>query len=227
MHPRTQTSALLLALAVTFAPAPAPAAPRSKIETRPESLSPADRQMYQLAQDFAYRCTKKMEEWVATKKVSPERLFAALYFPIAKTDPPKFTTDWDELSDKDILPIEEFIKDTFKQEAERTAFQEAAKVKPPTIVFAVLVDRNGYLPTHNKDFSKKLTGTMEVDLSNNRTKRIFNDQTGLAAARNAEPVLLQTYLRDTGEVMNDLSVPVKIGDAQWGAVRIGYVTEAR
>ena len=46
--------------------------------------------------------------------------------------------------------------------------------------------------------------------------------TGLAAARNTEPYLLQKYARDTGEKMADLSVPIFIRNQHWGAVRIGY-----
>ena len=213
---------LLLTLVAALAPAATLAAPRGKADAAAESLSAADNQMLSLAREFASRCSKKMEAWVASKEVTKERLFASLYYPLARTDPPKFSTDWDKLSDRDIQAIEEFVKNTFKEEAERSAFEEASKVKPPVIVFAVLVDKNGYLPTHNLDFSKPLTGNQEVDLGNNRTKRIFNDRTGLAAARSEAPFLLQRYQRDTGENMVDLSVPVMVGDARWGAVRIGY-----
>jgi len=90
------------------------------------------------------------------------------------------------------------------------------------LVFAVLVDRNGYLPTHNQRYSQPLTGNLAQDLVNNRTKRIFNDRTGYAAARNRAPFLIQRYQRDTGEVMADLSVPVMVNGTQWGSVRLGY-----
>lgn len=61
-----------------------------------------------------------------------------------------------------------------------------------------------------------------MDKDNNRTKRIFNDRTGSRCAANTQSFLLQTYLRDTGEVMNDLSTPILVGGKHWGAVRIGY-----
>ncbi|WP_274534870.1 hypothetical protein [Salinivibrio kushneri] len=35
-------------------------------------------------------------------------------------------------------------------------------------------------------------------------------------------MLLQTYKRDTGEVMHDLSVPLFVAGQHWGAVRMGY-----
>lgn len=33
---------------------------------------------------------------------------------------------------------------------------------------------------------------------------------------------MQTYKRDTGEVMHDLSVPIRVNGRHWGGFRIGY-----
>jgi methyl-accepting chemotaxis protein len=170
-----------------------------------DELSAQERVMLALAMDFARLSAAAMDGWIANKEVTREKLFSFLYYPVAKTDPPKFTTEWDKLSDRDIQAIEETVLE-----------------KSPTIVFAVLVDRNGYLPTHNQRYSLPLTGNLASDLVNNRTKRIFNDKTGLAAARSEAGQLIQRYQRDTGENMVDLSVPVLVGGVHWGAVRIGY-----
>ncbi len=35
-------------------------------------------------------------------------------------------------------------------------------------------------------------------------------------------VLVQTYRRDTGEVMHDLSVPIHLKGRHWGGFRMGY-----
>jgi methyl-accepting chemotaxis protein len=60
-------------------------------------------------------------------------------------------------------------------------------------------------------------------LVGNRTKRIFDDTTGIKAATNKDkPFLLQSYRRDTGEIMHDISVPVYVFGKHWGAVRIGF-----
>ena len=40
-----------------------------------------------------------------------------------------------------------------------------------------------------------------------------------------KPLLLQTYKRDTGEVMHDLSVPIYINGKHWGGFRVGYQPE--
>jgi len=196
---------LVVVVVVMAAALPAPALAQARGRADAEGLSAQEREMLALAQDFAKRSSDTMESWIANKEVTREKLFSFLYFPVAKTDPPKFSTDWDKLSDRDIQAIE-----------------EAVLTKSPTIVFAVLVDKHGYLPTHNQRYSLPLTGNLASDLVNNRTKRIFNDKTGLAAARSEAPFLIQRYQRDTGETMVDLSVPVMVAGSHWGAVRIGY-----
>ncbi len=198
---RTVALALLAAACL----APAAAAAQARPAPSPDGLPPQEREMLALAQEFSRRCSEAMEKWIANKEVTEDQLFAALYYPVAKTDPPKFTTDWDRLSDRDIQGIEESVMS-----------------RSASLIFAVLVDRNGYLPTHDLRYSQPLTGNLANDLVNNRTKRIFNDRTGLAAARSTAPFLVQRYMRDTGETMADLSVPVMVRGIHWGAVRLGF-----
>lgn len=125
---------------------------------------------------------------------------------------PKYHTIYDRYLDQKIRSVEDaFLVDKM-------------------VVFAVLVDRNGYLPTHNTRYSQPLTGDAEIDLKGNRTKRIFADPVGLAAAKyrgNGENVVFkQIYQRDTGALMWDLSSPVTVHGKHWGAFRIGYSMEA-
>jgi methyl-accepting chemotaxis protein len=204
MTTTTRRSTSLLTLALILAPALA-SAQAKPTTAQVDALTAQEKEMLGAGQDFARRVTESMEGWLAAKEVSEERLFACLYYPVPKTDPPKFTTDWDRLSDRDIQGIE-----------------EAIMTRSQSLVFAVLVDKYGYLPTHNLRYSQPLTGNLANDLVNNRTKRIFNDKTGLAAAKSVAPFLLQRYQRDTGETMVDLSVPVYLRGVHWGAVRLGF-----
>ena len=127
------------------------------------------------------------------------------YTPIPNTDPPKHKTRFDDFTDR-VLP----------------SLQEALLVAMPQLAYAGAVDNNGYFPTHNKKFSQPLTGNYDVDIVNNRTKRIFSDRTGKRCGSNTKPFLLQTYKRDTGEVMHDLSAPIYVNGKHWGGFRIGY-----
>lgn len=170
-----------------------------------EKLDSFDLQVKNWAQDCRDEIIDQFDLLLTSGRLSMPQLFDTFYIPIPGTDPQKYRTQYDELSDGVVQPI---IDEVLKRDKR--------------LVFVVPVDRNGYLPTHNSRFAQPLTGNGEEDVKNNRTKRIFNDRTGLAAARNQEPYLLQRYSRDTGEIMSDLSVPIIIQNRHWGALRIGY-----
>jgi methyl-accepting chemotaxis protein len=88
-------------------------------------------------------------------------------------------------------------------------------------MYAIIIDGEGYAPIHNGKFSKPLTGDYEADLVGNRTRRIWDDPTGQRSAKNTLPLLLQTYARDTGEILSEIDMPIMIGGRQWGNVRVG------
>ena len=132
-------------------------------------------------------------------------MFDRQYTPIRNTNPPKHSTKFDAFTDR-VLPD----------------LQEGLLVAMPNLAYAGAVDDNGYFPTHNKKFSQPLTGDYAVDIVNNRTKRIFNDRTGSRCGSNTKAFLLQTYKRDTGEVMHDLSAPIYVEGKHWGGFRLGY-----
>ena len=145
-----------------------------------------------------------LEKAVDSGRFRTDDLFDENYQPIPDTDPQKYHTRYDTFLDETIQEIED------------------AYLKDDHVVFAVLVDRNGYLPTHNTKFSQPLTGDREKDVLANRTKRLFNDPVGIKAAENEEEVLTQMYNRDTGEKMWDISAPVYVKGKHWGGFRIGY-----
>nr|WP_306534152.1 methyl-accepting chemotaxis protein [Geobacter sp.] len=157
------------------------------------------------AAELRDRVTAVIEKALAERKITLDILFSADYTPIPNTAPQKYRTPSDRFFDELISPI-----------------QEEVLARDGGMYYAICVDRKGYCPSHNLRYSRPLTGDPAVDKDHNRTKRIFNDRTGIRCATNTQSFLLQTYLRDTGEVMNDLSTPITIGGRQWGAVRIGY-----
>ena len=120
---------------------------------------------------------------------------------------PKYHTRYDALTDRAVL----VFQDRFLEQED--------------FVFAVGVDENGYLPTHDTKFQLPLTGDPQQDLAGNRTKRMFNDPVGLAAGRNVQPTLVQVYKRDTGETMWDVSSPVYVKGKHWGGFRVAVSME--
>jgi methyl-accepting chemotaxis protein len=158
-----------------------------------------------------------LEQYLASGQFTAEQLFDTdyqeiTYGPLFNPTTPKYRTAYDHYMDVT-------IKD----------FQDIFAASDPMVVFAVLVDRNGYLPTHNSKYSKPLTGNDVIDKVDNRTKQIFNDPVGLAAARyrneDGQGFLRQVYQRDTGETMWDVSAPVYVRDQHWGGFRIGFSME--
>lgn len=89
-------------------------------------------------------------------------------------------------------------------------------------IYALPVDCKGYLPLHHSQFSKPQTGDYSKDVLYSRDRRIyFSNQTEVRRATNKDPMLLQTYMRDTGEVINDLSMPIFIDGRHWGSFILG------
>lgn len=160
-----------------------------------------------LANRGAEEIRQVMADAISAGKMTVEDFFDEEYEKVPNSYPPKFHTRFDEFFD---VTIQESI-DTYLQD--------------DRVVFAVPVDRNGYLPTHNSKFSQPLTGDSVKDRLGNRTKRIFNDTTGLAAARydgaDGQGVLVQVYQRDTGVLMMDCSAPIELDGRHWGAFRVG------
>jgi len=150
------------------------------------------------------------ERGVAAGAVSVEDLFDANYAEISGTNPVQYRTrflDWTERA----LP----------------AFQEAFLVKDKRVAFCAVVDRNGYLPVHNKVYSQpQRPGDVAWNTANCRNRRIFNDAAGLAAGQNQRSYLIQSYARDMGGgttvMMREIDVPVRVRGRHWGAFRTAY-----
>lgn len=156
-----------------------------------------------MASSGALAVEQLFENAIASGQLTEAEVFDTEYSPIPNTDPEKYHTAYDIFTDSYLVKFQDgYLEDK-------------------DITFAVAVDRNGYLPTHNTIFSKPLTGDYETDLSSNRTKRLFDDETGINAAKNLEPFLHQVYYRDTGEVIWDISVPIMVNGRHWGAFRVG------
>jgi len=135
-------------------------------------------------------------------------VFDEAYKAIPNSNPQKYSTRYDRIVERQL----------------QLAYDQLVASVPGS-VFSLCVDRNGYAPTHNSKYSRPLTGDLKKDLVESRDKRMFSDPVGLRAAQNQSPWLLQTYRRDTGEVLNDLSLPIEINGRHWGGLRLGFSPE--
>lgn len=135
-------------------------------------------------------------------------VFDQNYKEIPGSNPKRYTTAYDGQCDREL-----------------TGLYDRLLSDMPGLVYSLAVDTNGYAPAHNGIFSNPPSGDPAVDLAKCRHKRIFNDPVGLKLAKNQKTSLFQTYVRDTGEILNDLSMPIHINGRHWGAVRIGFKSE--
>ncbi|HMB16988.1 MAG TPA: methyl-accepting chemotaxis protein [Pelovirga sp.] len=147
----------------------------------------------------------QVTEQITTFAKSGTNVFDTSYQQVPGTQPTKYRTSYDQVFAQRLQPL-----------CDQTLQQVTSGI------FAICVDTNGYAPTHNSRYTRPLSGDPELDTLNSRDKRLFNDKTGLRSARNSESFLLQTYMRDTGEILCDLSLPIHLNGRHWGGVRIGF-----
>ena len=146
---------------------------------------------------------------VVSGKISEADLFSTSYSPIQGSDPEQVMAPFTNLTDA-LFP----------------AIQEATAGFDPKVVFCAAVDRNGYLPTHNRKFSQPQGRDPVWNAANSRNRRMFDDRVGLKSGRNDRAFLLQVYRRDMGGgefcMMKDLSAPIFACGKHWGGLRLAY-----
>ncbi|MNF65600.1 Methyl-accepting chemotaxis protein CtpL [compost metagenome] len=172
------------------------------------ALDDYHQRVYDLAREGAREIARQFEAAIKSGRISLGDLFDRHYQPIPGTQPQKFSSRFDRFTDE-VLP----------------AIQEPLLTRHEGVVFAIACTPDGYVPTHNRAFSQALTGDLQVDMHHSRSKRLFTDRTGIRCGSHRQPLLMQTYTRDTGELMHDLSVPIFIQGRHWGGLRLGYQPE--
>lgn len=169
----------------------------------------ADSATVRKATDAAERIRQMFEAALAKGEIAQADLFDADYRPIPGTNPAQVMTRFVALTDR-LLPD----------------LQEAILSSDPQIAFCAAVDRNGFLPTHNRKFSQpQRPNDPEWNTAHCRNRRLFNDRVGLRAGQNSGPPLVQAYRRDMGNgefvMMKDVSAPIIVHGRHWGGFRIG------
>jgi methyl-accepting chemotaxis protein len=162
------------------------------------------------AMEAGVALTKIFENGVASGAISIEDMFDTDYVEIPGSNPVQHRAkvlDWADRA----LP----------------AFQEAFLAKDPRMAFCAIIDRNGYLPVHNKIYSHpQRPGDVTFNTANSRNRRIFNDAAGLAAGRNQRAYMVQSYARDMGNgktiMMREIDVPIRVKGRHWGGFRTAY-----
>lgn len=162
------------------------------------------------AQAAAAAIASLLEGALRDGQISQADLFDENYRPIDGTAPQQHTTRFCALTDR-LFP----------------AVQEKTLAFNDKVVFCIAADRNGYIATHNRKYCQpQRPGDTVWNTANSRYRRIFNDRTGLASARNTRPFLLQTYRRDMGGgrfvVLKEVAAPITVAGRHWGGLRLAF-----
>ncbi|HEX8662580.1 MAG TPA: methyl-accepting chemotaxis protein [Beijerinckiaceae bacterium] len=168
------------------------------------------RPLIEVAKTAAHRVEAAFERALAEERLSREALFDTDYRPIPGTDPQQFETACTRVLE-DILP----------------PIQEPLLVSDNRMVFCLAIDRNGYIPVHNRKYSApQRPGDPVWNAANCRNKRIFDDRAGITAGRSTRPFLVQSYLRDMGGgtmiMMREVDAPIRVQGRHWGGFRTAY-----
>ena len=84
-------------------------------------------------------------------------------------------------------------------------------------LYCLPLDSKGYVAVHRSELSHEPCGDPAIDLAKSRHMRFFQNRDIPYMGR----FRLQSYLRDTGEVMFNLSVPIHINGQYWGGLFLG------
>lgn len=151
-----------------------------------------------------------LEAAVDRGETSMAALFSGDYKPVPGTNPQQLMAPYTTLTDRLFMPV-----------------QEPLLGLDPRVVFCAAVDRNGYLPTHNRKFSAPQGKDPVWNAANCRNRRMFDDRVGLGAGQSTAPFLMQIYRRDMGGgefvMMKDVSAPITVRGRHWGGLRLGYL----
>ena len=142
--------------------------------------------------------------------LSQDDLFDNDYIAIEGTDPVQYRTRF-------LSALEEALP----------AIQERLLATDPRMVFCAAVDRNAYLPVHNRKYSlPQRPGETLWNTAHSRNRRIFDDRAGLTAGRNVRPYIIQVYPRDMGNgvtiMMREIDAPIRVFGKHWGGFRSAY-----
>ncbi len=182
----------------------------SALGARLEKIRVDNKEFIDLAISTANKVGAAIERLIASGKVTAEMMFDNHYEPIPGTDPVQYDKPYVPALEQELWPI-----------------QEPLLAADSRMVFCGSVDRNAYLPVHNKKYSlPQRPGEPEWNTANCRNKRIFDDRAGLSAARNTRPYMIQYYPRDMGGghifMMWEIVAPIRVLGRHWGAFRAGY-----
>ncbi|CCG09278.1 methyl-accepting chemotaxis protein [Pararhodospirillum photometricum] len=180
---------------------------QAALQERIDAEQLKDKPLMAMAEEVAREASRLLESAVHDRRISVDDLFDATYTPIPGTDPTQFTARHTALAEQILGPV--IVR---------------SKNLGQGVEGAVFTDRNGYVAVHAPEYAQpQRPGDSKWNKANSRNRRIYDDRSGILAARCLKP-LVQTYHRDMGEknftLYKEIDAPVFVLGRRWGAVRL-------
>ncbi|WP_165937750.1 methyl-accepting chemotaxis protein [Methylobacterium segetis] len=182
---------------------------QARLQEKLSEIETAYRPLIVRAQDLAERISTLMEAEIAAGRLAPSALFDTEYRPVAGSNPPQYRTG-------SVEPLERLLPPILEPEL----------VRDGSMLFCIVADRNGFVPVHNRRVSQPQRPDDPVwNNANSRNLRIFDDRTGITAARSQRPATVQVYRREVGGqivMVREVDAPIRVQGRHWGACRTAY-----
>jgi methyl-accepting chemotaxis protein len=172
-------------------------------------VAAADTAIIEHTQEVASHIVALTTSAIDAGRVQMADVFDDDYRLIAGSDPAQYLTRVTQFAEQVWAPV-----------------QEAALSFDPRIVFCNCSDRNGYVPAHNKQYSKPQGSDPVWNAANSRNRRKNSDRSFHACMKTARPYLLLSYRRDMGggefAMMKYCGVKMVIKGRLWGILALGF-----
>ena len=151
-------------------------------------------------------------QWAGTVQRGLERLASAghdlfdkSYRPIPRTNPPQVMVAYQPAFEAEIRPLLDAARDALDAQA------------------CACIASDCYTPTHNTAFSRPPTGDPSIDIVHCRDKRLMTEGAqGRRSATHKGSMLLQTYVRDNGQLACEIAIALAVHGRRWGALRVAF-----
>lgn len=174
------------------------------------NFSPRDSEIVTIAKDAADEATGLVEMALSSGSLTRDVLFDEDYQVVTGTNPQLFRTRFSDWADTHWRPL-----------LDRTMTRD------PAIIATVCDDRNGFIPTHLSERSRKPTGNYTHDLQYCRNGRRITTPFDKWIKLATQPYSMAVYRHEgdgeTYRVVRLVSVPMVFGGRRWGEYEISYV----
>ena len=184
---------------------------REALNSKLMAVREENRELIQIATEGAQQISSAFEDLISRGCITFDALFDNNYVPIEGTNPVQYRTQFVELLEQVLPPIQNPVRES-----------------SPRMTLCSAIDRNGYTPVHRPQHSQpQRPGDVEWNEKNCRNRRIYNDPARLAAARSTRPYIIQQYRHVRGGkpmLIRAIAAPIRVFGKHWGALRTTYAT---